>query len=65
MEINWLMKKVKYDGSATSETFIEHAIRTFHIGKYIYDQLKLRLNEREFLYGCFFHDAGKLLARPD
>jgi hypothetical protein len=65
MEINWLMKKVKYDGSATSETFIEHAIRTFHVGKYIYDQLKLRLNEREFLYGCFFHDAGKLLARPD
>jgi len=64
METNWLMKKVKYDEPTTSETFIEHAIKTFHVGKYIYDQLKLRLNEKEFLYGCFFHDAGKLLARP-
>jgi len=64
MEANWLMRKVKYDDPTTSETFIEHAIRTFHVGKYIYDQLKLRSNEKDFLYGCFFHDVGKLLARP-
>jgi len=64
MEANWLMKKVKYGEPTTSETFIEHAIRTFHVGKYIYGQLKLQLNEKDFLYGCFFHDVGKLLARP-
>ncbi|MCL6578650.1 MAG: HD domain-containing protein, partial [Candidatus Bathyarchaeota archaeon] len=64
MKTNWLMKKVKYGEPTTSETFIEHAIKTFHVGKYIYDQLKLRLNEEEFLYGCFFHDVGKLLAGP-
>jgi len=63
MEANWLMKKVKYDEPTVGETFIEHAIRTFHIGKYLHNQLKLQLDEKEFLYGCFFHDAGKLLAR--
>ena len=64
MESNWLMRKVKYDDPAASQTFIEHAIRTFHVGKYIFDQLRLEFNEKDFLYGCFFHDVGKLLARP-
>jgi len=64
MESNWLMRKVKYDDLAVSQTFIEHAIRTFHVGKYIFDQLRLKFNEKDFLYGCFFHDVGKLLARP-
>jgi hypothetical protein len=64
MESNWLMRKVKYDDSATSQTFIEHAIRTFHVGKYVFDQLRLDFKEKDFLYGCFFHDVGKLLARP-
>jgi len=63
MEANWLMRKVKYDGSTTSETFIEHAIKTFHVGQYIYDQLMLELDEKDFLYGCFFHDVGKLVVK--
>ena len=64
MESNWLMTKVKYDDSAASQTFIEHAIRTFQVGKYIFDQLRLGFKEKDFLYGCFFHDVGKLLAGP-
>jgi len=64
MESNWLMRKVKYDDSSASQTFIEHAIRTFHVGKYVFDQLRLNFNEKDFLYGCFFHDVGKLLAEP-
>jgi len=64
MESNWLMRKVKYDDPAPGQTFIEHAIRTFNVGKYIFGQLRLNFKEKDFLYGCFFHDVGKLLARP-
>jgi hypothetical protein len=63
MERNWLMKEVKYDGSDSNLTFIEHAIRTFHVGRYLYEQIRPKLDQAEFLYGCLFHDAGKLVAR--
>jgi hypothetical protein len=64
MEKSWLMRPVKYSDSAPSETFIEHAIRTFHVGKYLYEQIKPKFEQKEFLYGCFFHDAGKLASKP-
>jgi hypothetical protein len=64
MERNWLIKEVKYESSDSNLTFIEHAIRTFHVGRYLYDQIRPKLDQAEFLYGCFFHDAGKLVAVP-
>jgi len=64
MEKSWLIHQVKYDDLVLSETFIEHAIRTFHIGKYLYERIKPKFDQKEFLYGCFFHDAGKLLSKP-
>lgn len=64
MEKSWLTRQVKYGDFAPSETFIEHAIRTFHVGKYLYEQIKPKFDQREFLYGCFFHDVGKLLSKP-
>ncbi len=64
MNEKWLMKKVKYGDSASQETFIEHAIKTFHVGKYLYDQIKPSFDRTEFLYCCAFHDVGKILASP-
>ena len=46
----------------SDETFIEHAIKTFHVGKYIYEQIKPSFEREEFLYCCAFHDVGKLVA---
>ncbi len=65
MNEKWLMKKVKYGGPASDETFIEHAIKTFHVGKYLYEQIKPSFDRDEFLYCCTFHDVGKLLANPN
>jgi len=64
MEKNWLMKQVKYGNSESELTFVEHAIRTFHVGKYLYEQVNPKFDRKEFLYSCFFHDVGKLAARP-
>ncbi len=64
MNEKWLMKKVKYGNAASQETFIEHAIKTFHVGKYLYDQIKPSFDRTEFLYCCTFHDVGKILANP-
>lgn len=63
MEKNWLMKQVKYGNSESELTFVEHAIRTFHVGKYLYEQVNPKFDRKEFLYSCFFHDAGKLAAK--
>jgi len=60
----WLMKKVKYGDFVSEETFIEHAIKTFHVGKYLYEQIKPSFDREEFLYCCVFHDVGKLVANP-
>jgi len=62
MNEKWLMKKVKYGDSVSQETFIEHAIKTFQVGKYLYDTLKPNFDRAAFLYCCIFHDVGKLLA---
>lgn len=59
MEENWLFKLVK--DNVIKETFIEHAIKTYHVGDFLYKQLRLNVNREKFLYGCFFHDIGKLL----
>ncbi len=64
MEKNWLMKQVKYGDSESELTFVEHAIRTFHVGKYLCEQVNPKFDRKEFLYSCFFHDVGKLAARP-
>lgn len=63
MKRSWLMKQAKYDYSNSGETLIEHAIKTFQIGKYLYEQTKPEFDRQEFLYGCFFHDVGKLVSR--
>jgi len=62
MNETWLMRKVKYGDFVSDETFIEHAIKTFHAGKYLYEQIKPSLDREEFLYCCVFHDVGKLVA---
>ena len=64
MNEKWLMKKVKYGDYVSEETFIEHAIKTFHVGKYLYEQIKPRFDREEFLYCCAFHDVGKIAANP-
>ena len=64
MNETWMMKKVKYGDSVSKETFIEHAVKTFQMGKYLYEQTKPRFDKSEFLYCCAFHDAGKLAAKP-
>ncbi|MCW3995988.1 MAG: HD domain-containing protein [Candidatus Bathyarchaeota archaeon] len=64
MNERWLMKKVKYGDFGSEETFIEHAIKTFHVGKYLYEQIKPSFDREEFLYCCAFHDVGKVLAKP-
>lgn len=63
MNETWMMKKVKYGDSVSKETFIEHAIKTFHVGKYLYEQTTSRFDREEFLYCCAFHDVGKLVAK--
>jgi hypothetical protein len=62
MNEKWLMKKVKYGDSVSQETFIEHAIKTFQVGQYLYDQVKPNFGRAIFLYCCVFHDVGKILA---
>lgn len=59
MEENWLFRLVK--DNVIRETFIEHAIKTYHVGDFLYKQLRLNVNREKFRYGCFFHDIGKLL----
>ncbi len=60
MKENLLFRKVKDDG-VTQETFIEHATKTYHVGKFIFHELNLNFDEKKFLYCCFFHDVGKLV----
>ncbi|KAB2946747.1 MAG: hypothetical protein MPEBLZ_01882 [Candidatus Methanoperedens nitroreducens] len=60
MEENLLFKPVKDDG-INKETFIEHAIKTYHVGNFLFDKLKLNIDMKKYLYACFFHDAGKLV----
>jgi hypothetical protein len=62
MEKSWLTKQAKYGDSTAGETFIEHAIRTYHVGKYLYEQIEPKIDQKEFLYCCFFHDVGKLVS---
>ncbi len=57
---NLFFKPVKDDG-IKKETFIEHAIRTYRVGEFLFDELKLETDKNRFLYACFFHDVGKLL----
>ncbi len=60
MKENLLFRKVKDDG-LTQETFIEHATKSYHVGKFLFDRLNLKFDEKKFLYCCFFHDVGKLI----
>jgi hypothetical protein len=62
MTNNVLFTPVKEWGPR-KETFIEHAIETYHVGKYLHTQLKLDLDRKKYLYACFFHDAGKLMIK--
>jgi len=57
-----IFKKVKSSG-IHDETFLEHAIRTYKVGEFLWDEIgPIEEVEREhFLYSCFFHDVGKLL----
>lgn len=59
MKENLLFQKVKDDG-VTHETFIEHATKTYQVGKFLFDTLNLKFDKKKFLYCCFFHDVGKL-----
>jgi hypothetical protein len=64
MKASWLTKKVKY-GTEVSETFIEHAIKTYQVGKYLYEKIApTEFEEEKYLFGCFFHDIGKIVASP-
>lgn len=60
MDNNLLFKPVKDDG-INKETFIEHAIKTYHVGNFLSDKLELNVDKKKYLYACFFHDAGKLV----
>lgn len=60
MEENLLFKLVKDDG-INKETFIEHAVKTYHVGNFLFGKLELNVDKRKYLYACFFHDAGKLV----
>jgi HD domain len=62
MTDNVLFAPVKEWGQR-KETFIEHAIKTYHVGKYLHTRLKLDLDRKKYLYACFFHDVGKLLIK--
>ena len=64
MNETWMMKKVKYGDFVSKETFIEHSVKTFHVGEYLYEQTRPRFDKAEFLYCCAFHDVGKLAAKP-
>jgi hypothetical protein len=60
MKRNLLFRKVKDDGVST-ETFIEHAAKTYHVGMFLFNKLSLKLEKEKFLYCCLFHDVGKLV----
>ncbi|MFW6174146.1 MAG: HD domain-containing protein, partial [Elusimicrobiota bacterium] len=60
MDRNLLFKIVKDDG-VTKETFIEHAIKTYHVGSFLFNELGLGLKKEKYLFCCFFHDVGKLV----
>ena len=54
-----IFKLVK-DGLAP-ESFIEHAIRTHAIAKFLMTHVKIPVDREKYLYASFFHDIGKLL----
>ncbi len=62
MESNLLYKPVKDDG-ITKEAFLEHAIKTYHVGNFLYGKLKPNIDNKKYLFSCFFHDVGKLLIK--
>jgi len=57
-----LFSTVKDDG-IQKETFIEHAIRTYHVGKFLYKKINPEFDYGKYLFACFFHDVGKLVIR--
>ncbi len=60
MNGNVLFRLVK-DYGINKETFIEHAIKTYHVGTFLFERLKLNVEKKKYLYACFFHDVGKLV----
>ncbi len=59
-----IFKKVKSNG-IHDETFIEHAIRTYKVGEFLWRNIAIEedgIDKDEYLYSCFFHDVGKLVS---